>query len=131
MSDAVYILQRKPIDKGSVQQVLDPGSLNPRPVQSLEAVLVVDARKGAGYGQIPSGQPVYVIGARETETPEPLSVWRTGFVDHPEHYSLCTSAHASKFIPLAAYQRMMENIKNGDDIIELKNFINKFYGTAC
>src|SRR3989338_1845148 len=96
----VYVLNSKPVQKGSITVCtngcgLDANDqLSTRPVGNLEAVLVVDPHPQAGvnyqFGKV--GEPIRVIGLREIDSDERLSVWREGFVHHPEHYSLCTSA---------------------------------------
>ena len=139
MHQLVYVLERKPIDKGNITKVynhdksLESGDKDrTRSVGDLEAVLVVDATPGVGefYGG-ERGQSVYVIGAREVGSRERLSVWRVRFVDHPEHYHIFTSAYVSKFVPLEAYKEIMKNIKTADDLVELRELINKFYNTNC
>jgi hypothetical protein len=86
------------------------------------------AGRDAEFGEY--GVPVCVIGAREKDSAEKLSVWRAGFVHHPKHRYIYTSAHVSGLIPIKAYHRFLENIRTADDIVELRNMINKFYGTA-
>ena len=134
----IYVLNSKPIQKGSITECINGYSLDEnnnfvtRPVHNLEAVLVVNPHPLAGRNfQFENGEPIRVIGVRETDSFERLSVWREGFVDHPEYHSLCTSAHASGLIPLEAYQRMMENIKTADDVVELKKMINKYFDVVC
>ena len=130
VKDLNYILREKAISKGSVTECIDERSLEVRRVGDLVAVITVNAHPLAGY-DVPRGVPVYVIGARESDSKGRITVWREGFVEHPKYSHLCTSAHASKYLPLEGLTRMFELICSADDILDLKNFINRFYGTVC
>jgi len=133
--DGVYILKRKQVSRGTIRECTN-GIRNPgetRPTHELEAVLVLDARPFScrdRYANDKVGEPVRVIGLREIDSSEPLFVWRIGFVLHPKHYYICTSAMASGLIPIESYLKIMKNLKTGDDVVELKNCINKFYGVC-
>ena len=130
----IYILNSKIIQKGSITECVNGCEPNEtRLIGNLELVLVIDPHPfaGVGYSSGRMGDPIRVIGLREVDSSEELSVWREGFAKHPEYGVLCTSAHASGLIPLETYKTMMENIKTGDDLVGLKNMINKYFGVSC
>jgi len=136
----IYVLKSKPIERGSIAVCTNgcgladnKGNLATRPVGPLETVLVVNPHPQAGndfqFRKI--NEPVRVIGVREVNSTEPLSVYRDGFVNHPDYFAIYTSPHASGLIPVEAYLQMMENIRTADDVVGLKVMINKYYGVVC
>jgi hypothetical protein len=133
-----YVLCRKSIKKGSITECTNGCRIDEetnefltRPVNDLVAVLVIDPRPSAGRGYEHSkfGVPIYVIGVRETDSDEKVTIHGEGFVHHPKHNGLYTSGHASGLIPLDAFHRFMDIIITADDVVELQTHLRKFYRT--
>ena len=134
----IYVLESKPIQKGSITEIYlypsERGSSNKdtKPVGDLEAVLVAsNYPRDMEMFRGEYGQPIYTIGVRQIGSSEPLTIWRTGFVEHKDHQHIFTSPYASKSITLDDLKALLETIKSADDVVEIKNMINEFHNTIC
>ncbi|AJF61146.1 TPA: hypothetical protein HA239_05190 [Candidatus Woesearchaeota archaeon] len=124
--EGLQLLRRKPIKKGIIRQKY-AGKNRSESVGNLEAVLI------GAFGAIAKeytgriDRPAFTIGVREADSEEPYSIWRTGFVNHPEHNSIYTSPFASRYISFEGYEVLFSKIESANEVLELKQLFHEYF----
>ena len=126
------IIERKSIARGQINVVgvvtAGCGQKHISADTELELVLV-EADSSLVIEEFGKKNTIYVLGARPINSKQQVTVWREGFVYSEKDLFLYTSPKVPLTKPQA--KQYMQSTKTLDDLVKLRNDLNKRYRTVC